>query len=269
MVSSFDRDLARARVIVGTVLPLLVPVSRARPDLAKRMSATRGTLQIEASGVDLGARLHFTSSGLRVEPATPDAADVRCVFDGPLALARFFSGQAALPRLSGAASMASARLLAESVRLLAALRILQPPSARARAKMSRDERALRVALVLELVVRALSQLHAEGWPPLVALAEASPERVYQWSVGDAPIAVFLRMKDGRVHSGRGVYDKRAPFVHVAFPDVDAAFEVMMATDSSMEGFRGGRVETFGSPEYARKMALLMQMVDALLQPDRD
>jgi hypothetical protein len=125
---------------------------------------------------------------------------------------------------------------------------------------------VRVRLVLEVVTRALARLHREGWEPIVTLAEKSPDRVYQWSVGDKDIGVWIRMHDGRVRAGRGVYTKRRPFVHYSFPDVEAAFDVLTASESSMEGFKKGRVETYGSPEYARKMAVILQKVDELLAP---
>jgi hypothetical protein len=155
--------------------------------------------------------------------------------------------------------------VATAAQLLKQLELLEPPSSRARARMTHDERALRVELVLTLVTRALEELHRAGWPPMRELADESPERVFQWTCGDS-IAAFLRIGHGRVQSGRGVYGAREPFVKFAFPDVDAAFDVLMATESSMEGFKGGRVETYGSPEYARKVGLLMQKVDAFLRP---
>jgi hypothetical protein len=78
------------------------------------------------------------------------------------------------------------------------------------------------------------------------------------------IGAYLRMKHGRVLAGRGIYPRRRPFVHFVFPDVDAALSVLTATDSQMSGVRDGKVLTFGSPEYTRKISLLMQKVDALL-----
>jgi hypothetical protein len=265
-VVSFDAEAARARVMLGAVLPLLEPLSRARSDVARRLSRTRGIVQLEAQGSDVAARLCMRSDGLRVEEGRGSAVDVRCVWATNAALAGFFAGKPALPQLTPAYGLRHAVLLFECVRMLAELRVLEPPSARARARMSREEQALRVELVLQLLMRALSRLHKEGWTEMTELADASPERVYQWVVGGSDIAVFLRMQDGRVQSGRGIYPHREPFVRFAFPSVEAAFDVLMATESSMSGFRGGRVETTGSPEYARKMGLLMQKVDAFLQP---
>jgi hypothetical protein len=265
---SFDPETARARVLLGTVLPLLETLVKVRPDVAQRLARSPGTVQFEAKGTDVAARL-VLGDALRVEQGKGDA-DVRFVFSDVAHLAGFFAGKPALPRIVPAWGFARARLLLEAIRLLVELRILEPPSPRARAHMTRVERGLRVRLVLELVTRAMSQLHREGWAPARELSEGSPDRVYQWTVGasegEAEIGAWVRVEDGKMKAGRGRYAHRAPFVHVAFPDVDAAFEVLMATESSMTAFRGGRVETFGPPEYARKMSILMQKVDALLSP---
>ena len=48
---------------------------------------------------------------------------------------------------------------------------------------------------------------------------------------------------------------------IVYQLVDA---VVDETDSQMEGLRGGRFTTHGSPEYTRKIALMTQRVDALL-----
>jgi hypothetical protein len=263
--TTFDRETVRARVLVSTVLPLLEMLSRARPEVAQRIARASGTVQIEARDSDVAARICLGEGGLRVEQGAGEA-DVRAIFADVSALNAFFAGKAVLPRIVPAWGLGKARLLLEAVRLLVELRVLEPPSARARAQMTRIERAMRVRLVLEVVTRALARLHREGWEPIVTLAENSPDRIYQWTVGDADIAVWIRMREGRMRAGRGIYTQRRPFVHYAFPDVDSAFDVLMTHESSMKGFRGGRVETYGSPEYARKMGVLLQRVDELLAP---
>ena len=110
----------------------------------------------------------------------------------------------------------------------------------------------------------LSRILAESHATMNELVQASPERVYQWTVASANIGAYLRMHAGRVKAGRGTYSRRRPFVHFLFPDVEAALAVLTATGSQMSGVRSGQVQTFGSPEYTRKISLLMQKVDALL-----
>jgi hypothetical protein len=208
-------------------------------------------------------------SGLRVEQGKGEA-DVRFVFSDVGHLNAFFAGKPVLPRIVPAWGLARARLLLEAIRLLVELRVLEPPTARARAQMTRVERGLRVRLVLELVTRAMSQLHRDGWDAALEMSRGSPDRIYQWTVaapeGEPAIGAYVRVHDGKMKAGRGVYPRKAPFVHFAFPDVDAAFDVLMATESTMTAFREKSVETFGPPEYARKMGILMQKVDELLSP---
>ena len=140
------------------------------------------------------------------------------------------------------------------------LQLLQPAPPPARA----DERALKVRLLLTLASRALGQLHLGGHPEMVELVCDSPERVYQWSVQHEGIGAWLRMERGQVKAGTGTYARRKPFVHFVFPDADAALRVLTATESQMSGVRDGSIQTLGSPEYVRKVALLMQKVDELL-----
>jgi hypothetical protein len=263
----FDEDLARAHVLLGTVLPLLETLVRARPDVASRLARHPGTVQIETKDGAACARLCIgDGDALRVEQGRAES-DVRFVFADAAQLVAFFGGRPTLPRIEPAWGLAKARLLLEAIRLLVELRVLEPPAPRARASMTRMEKGLRVRLVLELVTRAIARLHAEGWPPIVELAQRSPDRVYQWSVGgEAPIGVWLRMHDGRVRAGRGVYEHRKPFVDFSFADAEAAFDVLMATDGSIGAYREGRVATYGPPEYVRRMSVLMQDVDALLSP---
>jgi hypothetical protein len=258
----FDRETARARVLLGTVLPLLEVLVRERPFVAQRLARTTGTVQIEARGDRVAARLHFGEGGLRVEQGAGQA-DVRCVFSDVTALNAFFAGRPALPRVTPAWGLVRARLLLEALRVLVELRVLGTPAPRGHTSMNRAERALRVKLTLELVTRALSQLHREGWEPITRFAAASPERVYQWTVGEH-IATYLRVHDGRVKAGRGVYDRRRPFVHFRFADVDAAFAALSAEGLTPKLFGDERVQTLGSPEYARRMGVLVHEVDALL-----
>ena len=186
----------------------------------------------------------------------PEKPAVEFGFRDVRGLNTFFAGGLTLPRISG---LAHPLLIGKVLRLLLSLQVLKPgpvPSAA-------GARALRVRLVLQLVSRALVQLYFGGFPPMVELVRDSPERVYQWTVERQQIAVWLRMHQGKVKAGNGVYPHRAPFVHFVFRDVDAALSVFGASEH-MSGVRGGAVQTLGCPEYTRKVAHLMQCMDQLL-----
>lgn len=261
--STFDPDTCRAHVFLSALLPLLERVARERPELAQKLARTRGVVSLEVAGTELAARVCFREEGVRVEPGRGDA-DVRCTWQDARSLARFFGAKASLPRVTPLFGVATARLVARTVGLLSELSVLTPQSERTRARLSADEKALRVGMILSLVPRGLAALHEAAYPKLCAFATRSPERVYQWSVTGTDVASYLHVHDGAVRSGIGFHDGRAPFVSFVFANADSAFEILTSEQSSMRGFRAGAVATYGSPEYARKVSILMQDMDAFL-----
>ena len=82
-------------------------------------------------------------------------------------------------------------------------------------------------------------------------------------------ASWLRVHEGRVQAGAGEYVRRRPFVRFVFPTVDGAYRVFANTATQMEAFERGWVETFGSPEYTRKISFLLQTMDAVLSGEPD
>jgi hypothetical protein len=259
-----DRARLRAQLFMRGVLPLLEQLVAARPQLVPQdLPATRIHLGLAQGGLGADVLLSAGSARVVAADAVPQAG-LAIVFRDAAQLNRFFSGKPCWPRLRGA--LRHPRQLMLMLRLLMALQILQP---RKHAPRERDERALQVRVLLLLVVRALAELARSGATPFASWAAESPERVIQWSAGPSGqdpdhVAVFLRMAQGRVQVGRGLYAHREPFVHLAFRDVDAAYTMLTSPDSQMTGLRDGLLATIGSPEYVRKLALQMQHIDQLL-----
>jgi hypothetical protein len=252
-----NRAELRARVFLRALVPLLAVVVREQPVMARLFAKVDAGVQIEVDGSPLCAHLAFNGGALAITHVAA-ASDLRFGFADVAALNTFFGGALALPRVSGA--LRHPVLLARVARLFATLQMLQPQGA------PKDDAAcaLRVRLLLYLVVRALAELHHGRHPGMRALTEHSPDRVYQWSVAKEGIHAWLRMKDGRVMTGIGPCLAREPFVHFVFPTAAAALGVLTATGSQVDGVRDGAVEVIGSPEYSRKISLLMQQVDQLL-----
>lgn len=247
----------RARVFLRALVPLLEVVVREQPAMARLFARVSASVQIGIRDSAPCAHLAFDGGALAVTHA-PAPAALRVGFADVAALNAFFGGALVLPRVGGA--LRHPVLLTRVARLFATLQMLQPQAAPADAAA----RTLRVRLLLYLVVRALAELHHGGHAGMRALTGASPDRVYQWSVAREGIHAWLRMQDGRVMTGTGPCSAREPFVHFVFPTVDAALAVLTATGSQVDGVRDGAVEVIGSPEYSRKISLLMQQVDQLL-----
>lgn len=257
----------RARVHLHVVLPLLEVVARERPDVAARLRSLEGRVAIRGpAGEDLAAAIVIDRGSVSVErgPRALANADVTCAFRDVGSLDAFFAGRPALPSIAPLSGLRHPVLLAKTAWLLSTLRVLAPKPAEELAREDAAARALRVRLVLYLVTAAISRLAKDGFAPARDIAEGSPDRVYQWSVGESDIAAFVRVANGRVRAGRGLYAHRRPFVAFAFRDVDAAHRVITAQASQMTSYSEGLVTTSGSPEYVRKMTLLMQKVDALM-----
>ena len=251
------REELRARVFLRALVPLLELVVRDLPSMASAFAKVDASVQIAVEGSPLAARLRFDGGQLAVSHDLA-GADLTFTFKDIAALNAFFGGALVLPSVSGA--LRHPLLLTRVARLFATLNMLQPQEA----PLDAAERRLRVTLLLYLVTRALAELQHGGHAGMRSLTAASPDRVYQWTVAREGIHAWLRMKDGKVLAGRGPCLAREPFVHFVFPDVDAALAVLTATGSQMDGVRGGAVQVIGSPEYSRKISLLMQQVDQLL-----
>jgi len=263
VVQEKSREFMRAAVFLRAVLPLIEVLAKQRPDIAHLARGLSASVSFDCAGSELTAHLAFGDGTVRVVGHAAENTTLRFCFPDLGAMNAFFAGKRMLTRIRPYLGLTHPILLGRTIQLMTALRILEP-NADDTSPLSADERALRVRLLLYLVTRALSELAHQGHDGMRDLAEGSPERVYQWSVEGSDIAAYVRMFNGRVQAGRGIYARRRPFVQFQFASVDAAFDVLTATGSQMTGFRGRRVETYGSPEYTRKVALMMQKVDELM-----
>ncbi len=249
-------DRLRARLFLRSLLPLLPVVVERRPALGRGLLHRDAV--IEFTGGEQSAHLKMGGGRIESHVGPNDHPDVRIQFRDEAALASFFAGAPVLPRITGFSRhpLLAGRIL----RLLSFLRILSADPD----KVAPADRALRVELMLYLATAALSQLARAGDPELAALVDASPDRVYQWTVAETGTGAYLRMQRGRTRAGRGVYTRRRPFVSYTFPTTDAAYRVLTAQGSQMTSVARGDVIPEGSPEYSRAISIQLQRVDRLL-----
>ncbi|MBM3148098.1 MAG: hypothetical protein FJ000_09435, partial [Actinobacteria bacterium] len=169
----------------------------------------------------------------------------------------FFAGKTVLPGIKGFSHPGT---LAKVVSLLPALKLLLPSA------QPKDpaKRRLKVKMTLYMITTALSQYNKAGDPEMVRWTSRQPERIYQMSVEPEGIAAYLRIRSGLSKAGRGVYQRRRPFVHLRFHGVDGALKVMNKEVGFVDGVAQGCVSVDGSPEYAADFNDFMQRVQALL-----
>ncbi|MCZ7583213.1 MAG: hypothetical protein M5R36_07675 [Deltaproteobacteria bacterium] len=144
--------------------------------------------------------------------------------------------------------------------LLLGLKILDPRNLPTKPELQ----ARKVKFTLYMITNALSQLNKYGDKKMVDWTTPQPERIFQWAVTDGP-AAYLRVKAGKTKSGRGVYERKRPFVLMQFPDTHGAFMVLTSQAPLVEAVAKGFVVTEGAMEYSKDIGEHMQRIETLLK----
>ena len=259
------RELLRTRLFLRAALPTVKVLIEDDPATAKRFKGVNAVVQFVAKNQPraVGAYLWFEDGEVRVEQGFWDAdgmgrePDITFTFASLQKLNDFFAGKTVLPGIKG---FGRPGLLGKVVQLLLALKLMLPS---AQPKDS-AKRRLKLKLTLYMITTALSQYNKGGDPEMERWTSKQPDRIYQFSVEPEGIAAYLRVRGGQTKAGRGVYERRRPFVHMRFHGVDGALAVMNKEVDFVDGVGKGMVRIDGSPEYAANLNDFMMRVQALL-----
>ncbi len=253
-----------SRIVLRAVLPVIKVMLEDDPAVKKAFEGVSGAVQFRAEDKEgpFGACLVFENGVLTVEQGIRDTADLLFAFPSLKAMNDMFRGKPVLPQigplLKGA--LGNFGLLVKTFKVLLGMKILMPT-----AKPKTPEKAyLKVKMTLYMVSTALSQLNKAGDPDMHAWTSKQPERIYQWSVDGTDIACYLKMKAGNTKAGRGLYDRRKPFVHMRFASVDAALPVLASSVDTVSAISQGLVVNDGSPEYGGRIGDFMMKISKLL-----
>jgi len=259
------RELLRTRLFLRAALPTVKVLLEDDPATAKRFAGVNAVVQFVAKNQPraVGAYLWFEDGEVRVEQGFWDAdgmgrePDITFMFASLQKLNDFFAGKTVLPGING---FRRPGLLAKVVQLLLALKLMLPSA------QPKDpaKRRLKLKLTLYMITTALSQYNKGGDPEMERWTSKQPDRIYQFSVEPEGIAAYLRVRGGKTKAGRGVYERRRPFVHMRFHGVDGALAVMNKEVDFVEGVGKGFVRIDGSPEYAANLNDFMMRVQSLL-----
>jgi len=259
------RELLRTRLFLRAALPTVKVLIEDDPATAKRFKGVNAVVQFVARNQPraVGAYLWFEDGAVRVEQGFWDAdgmgrePDITFTFASLQKLNDFFAGKTVLPGIKG---FGRPGLLAKVVQLLLALKLMLPSA------QPKDpaKRRLKLKLTLYMITTALSQYNKGGDPEMERWTSKQPDRIYQFSVEPEGIAAYLRVRGGKTKAGRGVYERRRPFVHMRFHGVDGALAVMNKEVDFVDGVGKGMVRIDGSPEYAANLNDFMMRVQALL-----
>jgi hypothetical protein len=259
------REFLRARLFLHAALPCVKVMLEDDPATAKRFKGVDAVVQFVARNQPrpLGAYLWFRDGTVRIEQGFAGAdglgraPDITLTFASLGKLCDFFAGKTVLPSIRGYGHPA---LLAKVVQLLLSLKLMLPSAQPG----DPVKRRLKVKLTVYMITTALSQYNKGGDPEMRRWTARQPDRIYQFSVEPEGIAAYLRVRGGQTKAGRGVYQRRRPFVHMRFSGVDGALAVMNKDVEFVEGVEKGLVRIDGSPEYAANLNDFMMRVQALL-----
>jgi len=253
-----------SRIVLRAVLPVIKVMLEDDPAIKQAFEGVSGTVQFLAEDSDgsVGACLVFENGALTVEQGIGENADLLFAFPSLKAMNDMFRGKPVLPKIGPLlrGALKNFGLLVKTFKVLLGMKLLMPE-----AKPKTPEKAyLKVKMTLYMVSTALSQLNKAGDPDMHAWTSKQPERIYQWSVDGTDIACYLKMKAGNTKAGRGLYERRKPFVHMRFSSVDAALPVLASSVDTVSAIAQGLVVNDGSPEYGGRIGDFMMKISTLL-----
>lgn len=260
-----DKVMLTNSIVLRSVMPLFKVLHEADYSLLKQLlSRFDGIVQFSIRGMDTGAYLEFKDGVIDVVQGIHPRPGIVFCFKHAAGMNAMFTG--GIPSFSGIPKgLWRLPLLVRLVRLLLGLLLLMPnvdPKDPAR-------RELKVKLIMYLITNALSRLNKGGDEEMAAWTLKQPDRIYQMSVDPAGPAAYLRVKGGRTKSGRGIYGRKAPFVHMRFNGIEGAYKVLAQSKDIVSAVADGDIRLEGSPEYAGNIgSFMMRIQDMLLPPKK-
>jgi len=254
-----NKDLLVAELNIKAVLPVLRVLLKEDPKTAKKFKDVNANVVLRAKHENgfVGANLLFSNGDLKVEPEPAEKGDVLFTFGSVKKMNTFLGGGVALPAIKGFKNF---KLLTSFISTLLMLKLMMP---NVRPK-GVHKKYLKVKLALYMVSTALSKLNKSGHKEMQAWTSRQPDRIYQLSVKDEDIAVYLRVKAGKTKAGRGMYSRKRPFVHMKFASIDSALKILLKDVAFVEGVDEHHITIEGSPEYANNLNDFMMTVQCLI-----
>lgn len=254
-----DKDLLVAELNIKAVFPVLKVLLKDDPKTAAKFKNVDANVVFRAKHENdfIGANLIFKEGNLIVEPEPANEGDLIFTFGTVAKMNTFLKGGIALPSIKGFTNF---KLLINFITTLLMLKLMMPD---ARPK-DKHKRYLKVKLALYMVSTALSKLNKSGHKEMNSWTSKQPDRIYQLSVNDTDIAVYLRIKAGKTKAGRGLYKRKRPFVHMKFSSVDGALKVLLKDAPFVEAVDKKYVTIEGSPEYANNINDFMMTIQSLI-----
>jgi hypothetical protein len=257
-MNNAETDILATRIFLRAVMPLIKTVLEDDPKRAAKWKNTRAVIQFEVPSLDIASHLAFEpGQEVQIAHERHPKPTIAFRFKSCGQLNAFFGGKLAFPKIKG---LHHVGLLLRTVGLLFSLKILMPNALPA----DPGKRAHKVKMVLYMITTALSQLNKGGDKDMTHYTEKMPDRIFQWSVLPDGPAAYLRIKAGKTKAGRGLYQRKRPFVHMKFQSMDGAFAVLAEKKDIVQAMHDKDLVVDGSPEYAKTIGNFMLRIEGLV-----
>lgn len=277
------RDFMTAELYLKAVFPVLKVLLAHDPKLAKKFKGTNGVVVIGAKNGDdlMAATLTFDGSkepaeclDIKFGDKAEGKGDVRLIFPDIPTMNAMFKG-AMNGKIIGTIvktmfkHIGKAGLFIKVLTLLMGLMLMMPDSK----PKNEEQEFLKVKLSLYMITTALSTLNkmkGRYEDPLIDEFSAwcqQPKRLYQFILGseeDPMAACYFLVKAGNSKAGRGVYERRRPFVLFLFTSPQGALKVLSKEVEFVESAEKGYASVIGSPEYSASLNDFMTRIQALV-----
>lgn len=253
-----DRELLTAELYFKAVFPVMKVLLTDDPAMNKRFKNVDTKVVFKAkNGEDvIGTTLCIKNNDIEFINEPIENPNIALSFSTVGKMNTFLKGGTALPKIKG---FRNPIVLFKFISLLLRLKLMMPD---AKPKKSM-EKYLKVKMALYMATTALSKLNKSGNPDMARWTKLQPDRIYQLSVEGTDIAAYLRVKAGKSKSGRGMYTRKRPFVHMKFGSIDGAISVLLNEVKFVQAVEKKYVSIEGSPEYASNLNDFMMRIQAL------
>jgi hypothetical protein len=257
-----------AQLFFKAAFPVMKVVLQDHPKFKKTWEKVQAVVQFRGKDDegDLVCHLVFDNGDFKVVQGEYEGKpDLELTFNTITKMVKMFKGSmTSLPDMKCIIKglFTKPGLLVNTILLLLQLMLMMPDN------NPTDElkKYLKVKMSLYMITTALSVANKLEWEGIKDWTN-QPDRIYQFVVGDIKnpeIACYLRVKGGKSKAGRGVYERKTPFVCFNFSSVDGALNVLQKKKEFVQCAEDGDVQVIGAPEYGVQLNDIMAVLQDLL-----
>jgi len=263
------QDRLVAQLFFSAAFPVMKVVLQENEKFRKTWENVQAVVQFRGKDEDgdIVCHLVFDNGDFKVVQGECEGkVDMELYFNSISKMVKMFKGSlTSLPDMSSLmkALFKTPKLLVNTLMLLMQLMLMMPTSE------PKDDlqKYLKVKMSLYMITTALSVANKLGWEGISGWTKNQPDRIYQFITGDLnnpDVACYFRVKQGKSKAGRGVYERKNPFVLFHFTSIDGALTMLKKEKEFVKCVEDGEAQVIGAPEYGVQFNDIMAVLQDML-----